>query len=33
MCISCENKGAHDFQSAAAVRSHMIDRGHTFMNT
>lgn len=31
MCITCENKGVRDFQSADAVRQHMADRGHTFM--
>ena len=33
MCLTCENKGAHDFQSAQAVRRHMTDRGHNFMKT
>jgi len=33
LCITCENKKAKDFQSADAVRKHMIDRGHTFMKT
>ena len=33
ICITCENKRAKDFQSNDAVRSHMIDRCHTFMKT
>lgn len=31
MCITCDNKGAKDFNSGQAVRQHMNDRGHTFM--
>jgi pre-60S factor REI1 len=33
MCITCENKKAKDFQSADAVRKHMVDRGHSIMKT
>jgi pre-60S factor REI1 len=32
-CLYCENKGFHDFKSAAAVKSHMIDKSHCFMKT
>ena len=31
MCITCDNKKAKDFNSGAAVRKHMGDKGHTFM--
>lgn len=33
MCLYCENKGSKDFYSAGAVKSHMTDKGHCFMNT
>jgi pre-60S factor REI1 len=33
LCITCENKKAKDFQTADAVRKHMIDKSHTFMKT
>ncbi len=33
MCIYCENKGTKDFKTPEAVKKHMIDKGHCFMNT
>lgn len=33
LCIYCENKKTKDFKSPQAVRKHMIDKGHCFMNT
>ena len=33
LCITCENKKTKDFQTSDALRQHMIDRCHTFMNT
>lgn len=33
LCITCENKKAKDFQTADAVRKHMLDKSHTFMKT
>ena len=33
MCIECENKGCKDFKTPDAVKRHMIDQGHCFMNT
>lgn len=33
LCIYCDNKGAHDFISGDSVRSHMLNKNHTFMNT
>lgn len=33
MCIYCENKQTKDFKSPQAVKNHMIDKGHCFMNT
>ena len=33
MCITCDNKGTKDFKSGAAVKAHMIEKGHCFMST
>jgi len=33
LCVYCENQGTKDFKVAEAVRQHMLDRGHCFMNT
>lgn len=33
MCIYCDNKGFKEFQNGAAIRSHMKDKSHCFMNT
>ena len=32
LCIFCDNKGFRDFLTPAAVRSHMTDKRHTFLN-
>ena len=32
LCIYCDNKGFKEFQNGAAVRSHMKDKSHCFMN-
>lgn len=31
LCIQCENKGTKDFKTGAAVKTHMMDKGHSFM--
>lgn len=31
MCLNCQNKGTKDFKSPQAVKQHMIDKGHCFM--
>lgn len=33
LCIECENKGYKDFKTPEALKTHMIDKGHCFMNT
>jgi pre-60S factor REI1 len=33
MCLHCNNEGAHNFKTGAAVQRHMIDKQHCFLNT
>ena len=33
MCLYCENKGTKDFKTTDALKDHMMDKGHCFMNT
>jgi len=33
LCLYCENQGTKGFKSAEALRSHMVSKGHCFMNT
>lgn len=33
LCLYCENKGHKEFKTPDALKGHMMDKGHCFMNT